>query len=586
MSVLLLPYPKKLTLTDGVFNTRNCSITLEKGIDRRIIKKAAAFKTELDALDSTEHCFLPESETIGQIHIGIDNSLTHEEYTLKTDNSSLIILGGDAAGCFYGLQTLNQLVSLNGNKIPTLFIEDKPDSSYRGFYHDATRGRIPTVFGLKKIIDRLASLKINSFQLYIEHSFDFKEFESLNRTASDYLTAAELMEIDDYCYENFIDFVPSLSTFGHLYELLSLEKYRHLCELENFKPEKHFWYERMMHHTIDPEDPESFSVVCSLIDQYLPLFRSEYFNICCDETFDLGKGKNAGKDAGVLYCEFVNKLIKYVNKKGKKVMMWGDIALHHRNSLNSIPKDTLFLNWDYCANPLKERVDIVKESGFDQIVCPGTSSWARFIEDPKISVPNITKLFHFGKEAGALGLLNTNWGDYGHPAHFECCLFGLSVGACVCYNNETKIDENFELAVSRLIFKTDENIMPIIYSLSAAQNTALWQNWFNYLNSGSVADFKSNASDIEASVKSCESVINTLNSLKGDNDILDRITNAAKGILLLNKAALKQFGKNSDVSLLKDAETFLENYRSHWLSDCKQSELNEIEKFVLKIAEY
>ena len=67
----------------------------------------------------------------------------------------------------------------------------------------------------------------------------------------------------------------------------------------------HFWKERMEHHTIDAANPESLQIVCSLIDQYLPLFRSEYFNICCDETWDLGKGRNDGKDPAELYINFI-----------------------------------------------------------------------------------------------------------------------------------------------------------------------------------------------------------------------------------------------------------------------------------------
>ena len=158
------------------------------------------------------------------------------------------------------------------------------------------------------MVDILAGMKINSLQIYVEHSFDFNEFRSLGRSSDYVLTPNDILEIDDYCYQNFIDFIPSMATFGHLYELLSLNEYKELCELDNFQPEWHFWRERMAHHTIDPSNPKSIKVICSLIDQYLPLFRSKYFNICCDETLDLCTGKNKGKNKGNLYCEFVNKI--------------------------------------------------------------------------------------------------------------------------------------------------------------------------------------------------------------------------------------------------------------------------------------
>jgi len=178
-----------------------------------------------------------------------------------------------------------------------------------------------TVEPVEKLIDILAYYKLNSLQLYIEHAFDFNEYRCFLEPQG-YLTAEEILELDDYCYENFIDFIPSLSTFGHLYRLLETKEYKHLCELDEFTPDPNLWLNRMLHHTIDASNPESFELISSLIDQYIPLFRSKYFNICCDETFDLCNGRNKGKDKGALYLEFTTKLITHVSSRGKTVMMW------------------------------------------------------------------------------------------------------------------------------------------------------------------------------------------------------------------------------------------------------------------------
>ena len=48
------------------------------------------------------------------------------------------------------------------------------------------------------------------------------------------------------------------------------------------------FYERMCHHTLNRStDDRAYELVCRLIDEYSPLFRSNLFNINCDETFDL-----------------------------------------------------------------------------------------------------------------------------------------------------------------------------------------------------------------------------------------------------------------------------------------------------------
>ena len=67
-----------------------------------------------------------------------------------------------------------------------------------------------------------------------------------------------------------------------------------------------------------------------MIDEYRPLFRTRLFNLCADETFDLGLGRSqeycrqVGKDTA--YVGFVKKLRDHLIQKGCRPMMWG----HHR----------------------------------------------------------------------------------------------------------------------------------------------------------------------------------------------------------------------------------------------------------------
>ena len=70
----------------------------------------------------------------------------------------------------------------------------------RGFYHDVTRGRVPKLSFLKKMADRMAYYKMNQLQLYIEHTFLFRDFSEIWRDDTP-LTAEEIMELDHYCLE-------------------------------------------------------------------------------------------------------------------------------------------------------------------------------------------------------------------------------------------------------------------------------------------------------------------------------------------------------------------------------------------------
>ena len=191
----------------------------------------------------------------------------------------------------------------------------------------------------------------------------------------------------------------------------------------------------------------------------------------------------------------------------------------------------------------------------------------------------------YGRQAGALGLLNTNWGDYGHPAPFACSLFGTCVGACAAWNSETVVDADFEQAVSLLVYQTTTNLVPLIFAVSAAQNTATWGQFFNWAQTHSSAEFQSTAEEIKSSVQALEQAILTLQGLpgQGKNAILQRLTTATEGVLLLNKAALRLKNNQPTAPLKPQAKSFLAAYRSQWLEECKSSELNEIEQFILNI---
>ena len=296
----IIPVPKKIVEKSGSIDLSGATICLRYPCDKRLVERAADLKADIEgAAGEGVKLFtsfadpFPAEKTVF-IEAGCGDG---EEYTLSVCENGIHIKGESPAAAHYGIQTLRQMIKEYGKDLPACEIEDKPDFPERGFYHDITRGRVPTLAKLKEIVAQLSYFKINELQLYVEDAFAFKEFEGII-TADECLTAAEMTELDDFCYSHFIELVPSLSTFGHLYRLLQSDKYRHLCEYEDWHPWQIYWLEKMAHHTIDVSNPESIELIKSMIDQYIPLFRSGKFNICCDETFDLCRGRNQGKDEG------------------------------------------------------------------------------------------------------------------------------------------------------------------------------------------------------------------------------------------------------------------------------------------------
>ena len=79
----------------------------------------------------------------------VSDGVIQQSYTLTVDQNAIIVTGNSSSGLYYGIQTLRQLIRNYGADIPCLRIEDSPFLEYRGFYHDITRGKVPTLETLK-----------------------------------------------------------------------------------------------------------------------------------------------------------------------------------------------------------------------------------------------------------------------------------------------------------------------------------------------------------------------------------------------------------------------------------------------------
>ncbi len=580
----ILPQPKKLKKTGGVVATAGLAIVLTSKCDSRIFKAAQKLAAEIydeTGIDPIITKVLGTPAPEGKIVIDCLGK-KGEGYKLSARENGIIITGDSLAGTFYGIQTLRQMLETCGEDIECCEIEDKPDMSYRGFYHDASRGRVPNLDGVYKMIDFLAYYKHNSYQLYIEHTFAFDEYKGIYK-AFGYMTAEEIMQIDDYCYENFIDFVPSLSTFGHLFRPLQSKKFKHLSELEDYRMYENPWVNMMLHHTIDACNPDSIKMICSLIDQYVPLFRSKYFNICCDETFDLGNGKNKGKDKGALYLDFTLKIIEHLKSLGKTVMMWGDVVLNHPETMDRFPDDMIMLNWTYNCNPPVENVEIFAKQRFSQVICPGTSCWNHFCEHVGYAEQNITKMLKKGAEFKVMGMLNTSWGDYGSICPMSCTLYGVVLGGAIAWNRKTKVMcEKYDKAVSELVYgDASGETVKLIREMGRYQDVLSWGVYVNafyahrmdYSDTG--APLPTDSTPYIENAKNALKLAEKFRRLPVQSEITADLRLGAEGLYIVNQRIA---GVIDGVTTVDEAfvENWCERYSESWLTNDKMSELDAI----------
>ena len=285
----LLPKPKQMEIRTGTFALGYQSRIV---IDPQILENGRVYASILKSCAWTSAGLslkvVAGKPKAGDIFLTLTHVLSPQEYCLEIEENRVTVFGGDGAGVLYGVETLCQVMEQCGAVLECVKVTDKPDLLRRGYYLDETRGRVLKLDYLKKVVDRLCRYKINELQLYVEHTYLFEGLSEMWRDETP-LTAQEIMELDAYCRERHVELVPSLSSFGHLYTLLSTKTYGELCEMENSWKQPFSYIDRMRHHTINVGDERALPLIKGMLEEYMSLFSTDKFNFCGDETFDLEK---------------------------------------------------------------------------------------------------------------------------------------------------------------------------------------------------------------------------------------------------------------------------------------------------------
>lgn len=403
-----------------------------------------------------------------------------EAYQLIIAQDGVTLRAATTAGLAHAARTLAQIRLISHPRsLPCLEILDWPVFPVRGFYHDVTRGKVPTLKTLLDLAETCARFKINQLQLYIEHTYAFRNHPEV-WAGADPLTAEEIRALDQRCAELHIDLVPSFSTFGHFHTWIA-RKFPELNELEHDVSRDPFnWWDRMAHSTLDCQNPRSIQLVREIISEVRPLFRSRFFNICADETFDLGKGRNKALaerlGVGRLYVDFLKKIIAIVHDHHAIPMFWADIIGQHPGLLTEIPPDAIALDWDYSPELMNTKATFLAKAGRPFYVCPGTSGWNTGLPDYARAHRNITRFARLGHRHGATGLLNTDWGDYGHINALGLSFPGLILGASAAWHPSSPALHRtaFERSASRLIFGDSTGRLLGLLRRAASATRATW----------------------------------------------------------------------------------------------------------------
>ncbi len=282
-------------------------------------------------------------------------------YTLSSSAGQIRIKGNDAAGIFYGIQSLIQLLPVSGNLnegLASIDIRDYPRFQYRGLQLDVSRHIFPLSF-IKKYIDYISLHKMNYFQCHLTDDqgwrIEIKKHPKLTEigawrdgtiiglfpgTGNDglryggYYTQEEIKEIIQYAAERFITVLPEIDVPGHCMAVLAT--YPELSTTPD-KPKQvaQTWgiYNRQNNVLVPSE--KTFAFLEDVLTEVMALFPSDYVHIGGDECAKIWwkqseetqqfMKKNGLKDEKELQSYFIRRIEKFVNAKGKKIIGWNEI---------------------------------------------------------------------------------------------------------------------------------------------------------------------------------------------------------------------------------------------------------------------
>ena len=465
--LILLPRPRSVTNRIGSYTlTDGANITCQ-GDPTSLLPIAGHLQRalrETQRVDWTLRAGTPLSPNGAIITLAPDQGIPAQGYRLEIGDDGIHVVAGETHGAFYGVMTLVQMLRQCEGELPAGVVEDHPDLLSRGVMLDISRSKVPKLETLFDLVEMFSEWKINHLELYTEHTFAYENHREVWAQASP-LTGEDILRLDAYCRERFVELVPNQNSFGHMHHWLELTRYNHLAECpDGFELTLNGQTRRMPPFSLNPTDRRSVELMGELFSELLPHFTSEKFNVGCDETWDVGRCRSAAaaeeKGVGRVYLEYLLEIYELVKQHRHTMHFWGDIIIQHPDLVPELPHDAVVLEWGYEADhPFDEHGAEFARSGMPFFVCPGTSSWNTIAGRTSNCLGNVRNATENGLRHGAIGLLNTDWGDNNHMQYLPVSYLGFAAGAAMPWCHETNRDEDFIAALDVHAFRDAARVM-------------------------------------------------------------------------------------------------------------------------------
>jgi len=276
----------------------------------------------------------------------------NESYRIDITRRQAMLTAPTVVGALRGLETLLQLLDAdrNGYFFPGVQIDDQPRFPWRGLMIDVAR-HFQTMETLKRNLDGMAAVKLNVFHWHLSEDQGFrvesKKFPKLHQLGSDgnYFTQEQVKEIIAYARDRGIRVVPEFDIPGH--STSWLVGYPELGSAPG-----PYTIERrpgIFEPALDPTREEVYKFLDTFLGEMAALFPDNYLHIGGDENEGKQWDRNPAiqdfmkkkgiKDNHALQAYFNTRLLKILQKHGKKMVGWDEILQPE------LPKDVVIHSW-------------------------------------------------------------------------------------------------------------------------------------------------------------------------------------------------------------------------------------------------
>ncbi|MEP6677260.1 MAG: family 20 glycosylhydrolase [Ferruginibacter sp.] len=374
----ITPMPAEVKMGKGNFTiNRNTVIVLEgSGLEKTVdifngeLQKMLGFKLKIVKVNPGKNTITLNFEKLDYKFPGA--------YNLTVDEKGIYIAGDNETGVFYGLQTLIQLLPPVSGKqlfqtadasrlndirypaptIPYLFINDYPRFEYRGVHFDVSRHFFPVNY-VKKYIDYLAAHKFNTFHWHLTDDqgwrIEIKKYPKLTSVGAwrsgtiigrfpgsgndsirygGFYTQEQIREIVKYAGDRYITVLPEIDIPGHSMAALAAYPELGTDSTYPYKVAETWGINGPFNNVLNPTE-KTFKFLEDVFDEVIKLFPSKYIHVGgdeCSKTWwkqsafcqQLIKDKNL-KDEHGLQSYIIQRVEKYINSKGRKIIGWDEI---------------------------------------------------------------------------------------------------------------------------------------------------------------------------------------------------------------------------------------------------------------------